>query len=252
MEEKRAILISEKEAFIARVLINKICDTVKECNFVHWTVSDINANLQGVSLAVLFMEEGEKPSDDVLHFINETFEEKEVQMIVVGEMVDIQYVCNRLSSNVIYTTFSRPVDNAKFAKTVKKYFEQVESGEMKKSILIVDDDPQYLTMVREWLKSSYKVIMANSGLQAIKMLGKSKVDLILLDHEMPVTSGPQVLEMLRSDPETSSIPVMFLTGKGDKESVMAVVALRPEGYMLKTIEKNELLNNLKEYFVLHK
>jgi CheY-like chemotaxis protein len=94
--------------------------------------------------------------------------------------------------------------------------------------------------------------MVNSGLQAIKFLGKNKVDLILLDHEMPVTSGPQVLEMLRSDEETKSIPVMFLTGKSDKNSVMEVVALKPEGYFLKTIEKEELLEKLQEFFILHK
>ncbi|MBP5311145.1 MAG: response regulator, partial [Lachnospiraceae bacterium] len=90
--------------------------------------------------------------------------------------------------------------------------------------------------------------MANSGLQAIKWLGKNKADLILLDHEMPVTTGPQVLEMLRSDEETKNIPVIFLTGKGDKESVMAVVALKPEGYFLKTIEKDELLAKLNDFF----
>ena len=45
---------------------------------------------------------------------------------------------------------------------------------------------------------------------------------------------------------------MFLTGKGDKESVMAVVSLRPEGYFLKSIQKDELIEKLKEYFVLHK
>ena len=94
--------------------------------------------------------------------------------------------------------------------------------------------------------------MVNSGLQAIKWLGKNRVDLILLDHEMPVTSGPQVLEMLRSDEETKSIPVMFLTGKGDKDSVMSVVSLKPEGYFLKNIQKDELLQKLSDYFVLHK
>ena len=76
-----------------------------------------------------------------------------------------------------------------------------------------------------------------SGIQALKWLGKNKADLILLDHEMPVTSGPKVLEMLRSEEDTKNIPVMFLTGKGDKDSVMAVVALRPEGYFLKNIKK---------------
>ena len=58
--------------------------------------------------------------------------------------------------------------------------------------------------------------------------------------------------MLRSNPSTADIPVMFLTGKGDKDSVMAVLALRPEGYFLKNITKEELLEKLKEYFVLHK
>ena len=109
-----------------------------------------------------------------------------------------------------------------------------------------------MNLVRQWLKEDYKVAMANSGMQAIKYLGKNKVDLILLDHEMPVTSGPQVLEMLRSEEETKHIPVMFLTGKSDKESVMAVVALRPEGYFLKTIQREELLEKLDEFFVLHK
>ena len=119
-------------------------------------------------------------------------------------------------------------------------------------IMIVDDDPNYMGLVREWLKGTYKVAMANSGLQAIKWLGKNKADLILLDHEMPVTTGPQVLEMLRNDEETRRIPVIFLTGKGDKQSVMAVVALKPEGYFLKTIEKNELLEKLDEFFKTHR
>ena len=139
-----------------------------------------------------------------------------------------------------------------FVKSVTEYLNKLDSGEFRKSILIVDDDPGYLGLVREWLRGTYKVYMANSGLQAIKWLGKNKVDLILLDHEMPITSGPQVLEMLRNDEETMSIPVMFLTGKGDKESVMKVVSLRPEGYFLKNIQKAELLEKLNEYFVLHK
>ena len=66
---------------------------------------------------------------------------------------------------------------------------------------------------------------------------------------MPVTDGPQVLEMLRADDDTKNIPVMFLTGRDDKESVMAVLALNPQGYFLKTIGKEELLNKLKVFFV---
>ncbi len=170
--------------------------------------------------------------------------------MVIGSQDDMRSAVERIPLGVIYKTHARPVDNAEFVNDVVKYFEKVASGELKKRILIVDDDPQYLMLVRSWLQKDYKVFMANSGMQAIKMLGKNKVDLILLDHEMPVTSGPKVLEMLRSEEETRSIPVMFLTGKSDKDSVMAVVALHPEGYFLKTIQKDELLKELKDFFLL--
>ena len=248
----KMIIIGEKETFIVRVLVKKAKDAGADCEFVPWTINAINSHLENMPLIVLFMDENTKPSEDILHFLADNMREKDIQMMIIGEMVDVQYVCDRFPGELINATFYRPVDNDVFVEKVKNYLKNVESGEYKKSILIVDDDPNYLSLVREWLKGTYKVSMVNSGLQAIKWLGKNKVDLILLDHEMPVTSGPQVLEMLRSDPETSSIPVMFLTGKGDKDSVMAVVALKPEGYFLKSIQKDELLEKLQEYFILHR
>jgi len=253
MADKKMIVIGEKETFITRVLIKKINDTGIGCVFVPWNVDEINAHLNDVALIVLYMDIGERPPENVLHFMVDIMEEKGFNMILIGEKDEVHYICdNKIPGEMVYRTFSRPIDNTVFTKTVTEYFSKEEMGEFKKSILIVDDDPQYLTLVREWLKNDYKVSMANSGLQAIKWLGKNKVDLILLDYEMPVTSGPQVLEMLRSDSDTAQIPVMFLTGKGDKDSVMAVVSLRPEGYFLKSIQKDKLLEKLKEYFVLHK
>ncbi len=252
MKANRTIVISEKESFLVRVLLNKLKGAGIDCTFVPWTINDINPHLKEGTLVTLFLDDGAKPPEDVLHFLSDTMEEKGMQIIVLGEQEDIKAATAFLRKDLIYTTFTRPVDNTAFIGANQEYFQKAAAGEFKKSILIVDDDVQYLSMVREWLKGTYKVSMANSGLQAIKWLGKNHVDLILLDHEMPVTSGPQVLEMLRNDPETMGIPVMFLTGKGDKESVMKVVALRPEGYFLKTIQREELLAKLQEYFVLHR
>lgn len=252
MSDNKVIVISATESFIPRVLVNKINEAGVGCGFAPCTVEGINDNLDSTVLMVLFMEEDEIPDENIIHFLSDTVEERSIQLILVGEKADIQQISSRFQPGAVYTSFTRPVDNKVFADTVKNYVEKADSGAFKKSILIVDDDPQYLTMVREWLKATYKVSMANSGLQAIKWLGKNNVDLILLDHEMPVTSGPQVLEMLRSDSETCNIPVIFLTGKGDKESVMAVVALRPDGYFLKGIQKEELLQKIQEFFILHK
>lgn len=103
--------------------------------------------------------------------------------------------------------------------------------------------------VYEWLKEDYHVGMAANGVQAISFLARNKADLVLLDYEMPIANGPQVLEMLRSDSETGQIPVMFLTGHGDKESVLSVVGLKPADYLLKTIDKQGLLAKLKEFFL---
>ncbi len=252
MPEDRMVFIAEKESFIARVLIKKVNDTGCMCDFVPCTVNDISKKLGTAPLITFYMEEGYLPDDEALHYMTDICEEKEIQLIIIGEQSDIDSITPRIPKDLIYKIFPRPVDNSLYASTIVEFFKKVEEGEFKKSILVVDDDPQFLALVREWLKGSYKVAMANSGMQAIKWLGKNKVDLILLDHEMPVTSGPQVLEMLRSESETKDIPVMFLTGKGDKESVMAVVALRPEGYFLKNITKDELLEKLQEYFILHK
>ncbi|MBR3561060.1 MAG: response regulator [Oscillospiraceae bacterium] len=54
---------------------------------------------------------------------------------------------------------------------------------------------------------------------------------------MPVTSGAQVLEMIRSEPGTAHIPVIFLTGKDDSEGVRRVLELKPDGYILKSIDR---------------
>ncbi|SKB88820.1 Response regulator receiver domain-containing protein [Lachnospiraceae bacterium] len=248
----RLIVISEKETFIVRVLMNKAKGAGIDCEFVPCNVDDINGKLDDNPLITLYMDDAAGPSDEVLHFLLDAMDEKGLEMILIGEKNDLDIMGGKIPSRLIFKKFTRPVDNDQFVRTLQDYYKKLNSGEFRKSILVVDDDPNYLGLVREWLKDTYKVFMANSGLQAIKWLGKNKVDLILLDHEMPVTSGPKVLEMLRSDSETESIPVMFLTGKGDKESVMQVVALKPEGYFLKNIQKDELLEKLNEFFILHK
>ncbi len=250
--QNSVMVLGDKESFLMRVLINKSNDAEIDSKFVNWNVNDINANWENTSLVTLYMDDGDRPHEDVMHFLIDKLEESDIKVIMIGEKTDTQFLCDRFPNDLVYKIFARPVNYEEYITTIQDMFQKAAQGEFKKSILIVDDDTNYLMLVREWLKDTYKVSMANSGLQAIKWLGKNKADLILLDHEMPVTSGPQVLEMLRSDEETKKIPVMFLTGKGDKESVMKVLALKPEGYFLKTIQKTELLEKLGQFFILSK
>ena len=248
MIENKMIVIGEKESFIVRVLENKAQAAGITTTFVPYSINDINSVIGETQMITFFLDDFGIPHEDLIRFLTDKMQELGLEMILIGDEKDVTKVMAHIPAELIYKSFVRPVDNNEYITTLTEYFKKVNFGHIKKTILVVDDDPNYLGLVREWLKDEYKVFMVNSGLQALKWLGKNKVDLILLDHEMPVTSGPQVLEMLRSDEETRYIPVMFLTGKSDKESVMSVVSLKPEGYFLKTIQKDELLEKLREFF----
>ena len=248
----KILFVGEKETFVIRVLMKKINAPMTEVEFVKCDATTLGEAMTGDYLIVLYIDDDTKLGDDVVHLIEDHMREEAGGIIVIGEPAHINSIKRHMSEGFIYKEFTRPVNNEEFVQATLDYFDEEKREDLKKRILIIDDDPQYLSLIRGWLKDTYKISVANSGLQGIKYLGKNKVDLILLDYEMPITSGPQVLEMLRSDKDTKNIPVIFLTGKSDKNSVMAVVELRPEGYLLKSIQKEELTQKLEEYFAKSK
>lgn len=245
----KILVIGEKETFIIKVLMGKLKDAGITTVFSSANVNAINKEWADSGLVIYYMEAGEHIAGEVATFLRDKLSDYNKQLALIGDMTDTKEAIDMFPPHVIFKAFTRPLDYNAFISDVSLYFNMVAEGEMKKSILIVDDDPNYMGLVREWIKDTYKVSMANSGLRAIKWLGSNKVDLILLDYEMPVTDGPQVLEMLRSDEETKGIPVIFLTGKDDKESVMSVLSLKPEGYILKTSGKAEIVNTISKFFV---
>ena len=122
------------------------------------------------------------------------------------------------------------------------------NGGIMKTLLLVDDDAVMIRTLREGLTASYKVLPANSGANALKILEKVKPDLILLDYEMPEMNGPQVLEALRGNPATAEIPVMFLTAKTDSSAIEKIEALKPQGHMLKTLPLAEIKGIIGKFF----
>ena len=115
-------------------------------------------------------------------------------------------------------------------------------------MLAVDDNIVNLATLEQELKDKYEVIPMSSGRRAIKFLYKEKVDLILLDVQMPIMDGIETLKEIRNLEDGLTIPVIFLTAKNDAESVKRVVALKPNGYLLKTMSQEEALKNIDEFF----
>ena len=106
----------------------------------------------------------------------------------------------------------------------------------------MDDEPEQLIQIKEHLKEFYDVSLMGSGKNLFRFLERNKPDLILLDYLMPEMDGPEVLTELRQYKEYSDIPVIFLTGVSEKETVVkTLVELKPQGYVLKPTRKSELV-----------
>lgn len=125
--------------------------------------------------------------------------------------------------------------------------EESKPAEEKKRILVVDDDPLMLKLIKEHLHEGYEVGTALSGKVAMKFLEKKTVDLILLDYEMPDEKGPEVLQKIHDNENTKDIPVLFLTGVTEKKKIQQALIQKPQGYILKPINKERLMESIKKF-----
>lgn len=116
-----------------------------------------------------------------------------------------------------------------------------DAAAKRRHILVVDDDPMMLKLIKEHLRDKYDIATAISGKIAMKFLEHKQTDLILLDYEMPEENGPAVLEKLRSGDSTKDIPVVFLTGVTEREKIQEALILKPQGYLLKPIDRDKLM-----------
>lgn len=114
-------------------------------------------------------------------------------------------------------------------------------------ILVVDDNPLMLKVIKEHLHEEYDLATATSGRVALRFLERRMVDLILLDYEMPEEDGPSVLKKLRANEKTADVPVVFLTGISDRKKIQKALLLQPDGYLLKPIDHEKLINTIRQY-----
>jgi putative two-component system response regulator len=106
----------------------------------------------------------------------------------------------------------------------------------KPTILVVDDTPDNLALMGNLLKHDYKVKVANSGERALKIAASgTPPDLILLDVMMPGMDGYQICSLLKSDPATADIPVIFVTAKSDVEDEQKGLEMGAVDYLTKPI-----------------
>lgn len=112
-------------------------------------------------------------------------------------------------------------------------------------ILVVDDAVVSLNAVKNCLQDSYKLTLVRSGREAVNALTKTKIDVILLDYDMPQMDGVETLKLIRKLDCAKNLPVFFLTGHSDKATVMKCLEAGIDGYLVKPVNKELIEKRLE-------
>ena len=120
----------------------------------------------------------------------------------------------------------------------------------KMKIMVVDDNTVNLATVEQDLKDKYEVIPMISGRRAVKYLYRDKVDLILLDVQMPIMDGYEATRRIRmlDNPARSGIPILAMTANAFDEDRKAAITVGMNGFLSKPIQIEELIQTLQSVF----
>lgn len=115
-----------------------------------------------------------------------------------------------------------------------------------KKILVIEDEPEMRRNLTTILRlEKFHPLAAENGRVGVELATKEKPDLILCDVMMPELDGHGVLQALRGNPDTASIPFVFLTAKGEKIDVRSGMNLGADDYLTKPVAKADLLNAVR-------
>ncbi|RZM79892.1 adenylate/guanylate cyclase domain-containing response regulator [Leptolyngbya iicbica LK] len=114
------------------------------------------------------------------------------------------------------------------------------------SILLVDDDPQNLYLMAEVLEAEgYQVQQATSGTAALEAIAATPPHLVLLDIMMPEMDGFEVCEQIRQNPQTATVPIIFLTALSDDDAYLKSVEVMGDDYLTKPIQLDLVLKKIQ-------
>ena len=128
----------------------------------------------------------------------------------------------------------------------------LEKALVSRSILVVDDKPNNLRLITQYLKEAkYKVLIVQTGARAIEVAKSLQPDLILLDVMMPGIDGFSVCRHLKESPQTKHIPIIFMTALTETKNKVQGFELGAVDYIAKPVIEAELLARVKTHLSLN-
>jgi len=117
-----------------------------------------------------------------------------------------------------------------------------DSNKDNKKLLLIDDDPNLILLVKDYLEfRGYEVMAAGNGREALEILNLHLPDMIICDVMMPEMDGYAFVDKIRQDSRTSWIPIMFLSAKGQSQDKIKGLTTGADIYVMKPFEPEELV-----------
>lgn len=116
----------------------------------------------------------------------------------------------------------------------------------KPRVLMVDDEPDFHTVVRDWISPRYEHWGLTNGTDLLEEMEAIEPDLVILDVRMPGPDGFELCRRIRSDRRFAHIPILFLTGCKADEDFIKNLDVGGTAYLTKPIDRKDLLTMLSE------
>lgn len=113
-------------------------------------------------------------------------------------------------------------------------------------VLMVDDEPDFLDLVRRWVTPEYEFLALTDGEGLMKKLESLRPDVIILDVRMPGQDGFQLCGLIRADRAYDDVPILFLTGIKEDANYLKNFKAGGTAYLTKPVSKKQLLASLRE------
>lgn len=243
---------------------------VLECQSTSTRVEDINSHLRYFKPDI-FMYCLKDEAEEILERISEVFgklKKLEVSCGIIGDNDKCEKFTNtaQVAPDLV---LARPLTAKVIMDKINKFIEEkkedapadgngeassdptapvtaaVKQKPARRHITVIDDDLRMLRVVKEYLHGEYDVATAINGKTAMKFLESKPTDIILLDYVMPDEDGPAVYAKIRALPAHEKTPIVFLTGMSEREKIHKVMELHPQGYLLKPIVRERLIETIE-------
>ncbi len=264
---KKKILVTGSNTAIVKDFINH-SDLYFRCMSTTDSWKDLERHFE------LFQPDGyilfpETADDEMISQINKLKQEDAYNKcpIFICAPVEVCAPIQRANPRLADLMLKRPVSADNLSLRILKFYEELEKKHQleeeqksldfvlhdekpaafdvqqnhKKHILIVDDDRTILKMLKAALEDKYEVTTMVNGVLVEKFLQTKLVDLIILDYEMPVKTGADVIREIKANDRSREVPVCFLTGVDQREKIMEILSLKPAAYMLKPVNMEALM-----------